>query len=124
MRKRSFILVLFLAAFVAPVVPANATDVVARVPMPQLTPLQWELLRQQQGGHFHPLPIDVNLAMRYGKILSVSVRRGSGHDDIDKAIVKWIETYWTTYPSFAGGDSFVISMNIDPAIRKVVFRRS
>lgn len=92
--------------------------------MPQLAPLQWELLRQQQGGHFHPLPIDVYLAMSYGKIVSVSVRRGTGHDDIDKTIVKWIETNWKTYPSFPGGDKFVILMNVDPAVRQVVFRRS
>jgi hypothetical protein len=123
MLKRPFLLALFLVSFGALVAPADATQVVARVPMPQLTPLQWELLRQQQGGHFHPLPIDLNLAMRNGKILSVSVRRGTGHNDIDKTIVKWVETNWTTYPSFAGGDSFVISMNVDPAVRQVVFRR-
>lgn len=123
MLKRSFLLVLFPVSFVALAAPAANVEV-ARVPMPQLAPLQWELLRQQQGGHFHPLAIDVNLAMRYGKILSVSVRRGTGHDDIDKTIVKWIETNWKTYPSFAGGDKFVISMNVDPAVRQVVFRRS
>jgi hypothetical protein len=92
--------------------------------MPQLAPLQWELLRQQQSGHYQPLRIDVNLAIRYGKTYGVSVRHGTGHGDIDKAIVKWIQANWETYPWFAGGDSFVISMNIDPAIRRVVFRRT
>jgi hypothetical protein len=122
MLKRPFLLALFLVWFVAVVTPASSVEV-ARVPLPQLAPLQWELLRQQQGGHFHALPIDLNLAIRNGKILSVSVRRGTGHNDIDKTIVKWVESNWTTYPSFAGGNSFVISMNVDPAIRKVVFRR-
>jgi hypothetical protein len=38
--------------------------------------------------------------------------------------VKWIEANWKTYPWFAGGDSYVISMNVDPAIRQVVFRKA
>jgi len=90
MPNRLPLLALFLAWSVALNVSAQKVDV-ARVPMPQLTPLQWELLRQQQGGHYRPLPIMVNLAIRYGKIYNVSVRRGTGHDDIDKTIVKWIE---------------------------------
>jgi hypothetical protein len=43
---------------------------------------------------------------------------------VDRTIVKWIETNWTTHPWFAGGDSYVISLNVDPAIRQVVFRKS
>jgi hypothetical protein len=88
------------------------------------SPLQWELLRQQQGGHYQALRIDVNLAIRYGKIIGVRVRRGTGHSDIDKAIVKWIEAYWETYPWFAGGDDYVISMNVDPGTRRVMFRKT
>jgi hypothetical protein len=123
MPKRSTILALCLNWLLVLVAPAGNVEV-AKVHMPQLSPLQWELLRQQQGGHYQPLRIDVNLAVRYGKVYSVSVRRGTGHDDIDKTIVKWIEANWTTYPWFAGGDSYVISMNVDPAIRQVVFRKS
>ena len=91
--------------------------------MPQLASLQWELLRQQQGGHYQPLRIDLNLAIRLGKIYNVTVRHGTGHDDIDRTIAKWIETNWKTYPWFAGRDNFVISMNVDPAIRRVLFRK-
>jgi type IV secretory pathway TrbD component len=76
------------------------------------------------GGHYQPLRIDVNLAIRYGKIYSVSVLHGTRHGDIDKAIVKWIQANWETYPWFAGGDSFAISMNVDPGIRQVVFRKT
>ena len=123
MPNRFPLLALFLAWSVALNVSAQKVDV-ARVPMPQLTPLQWELLRQQQGGHYRPLPIMVNLAIRYGKVYNVSVRRGTGHDDIDKTIVKWIEAKWTTYPWFAGGDNFVISLSVDPAIRQVIFPKT
>ena len=123
MGKRFFLLALFLVWFVAFDAPAGNFEV-AKVPMPQLSPLQWELLRQQQQGHFQPLRIDMNLALRSGKVYAVSIRRGTGHDEIDKTIVKWIEDNWKTYPWFQGGDSYVISMNVDPAIRQVVFRRS
>ena len=123
MAKRFFVFALFLVWFAA--FNASAQNVeVAKVHMPQLAPLQWELLRQKQGGHYQPLRIDVNLAIRYGKVYSVSVRRGTGYGDIDKTIVKWIEDNWKTYPWFAGGDSLVISMNVDPAMRQVVFRKT
>ena len=123
MPKRSPLLALLLVSFVA--FGASAGNVeVAKVPMPQLGSLQWELLRRQQGGHYQPLRIDLNLAIRLGKIYSVTVRHGTGHDDIDKTIVKWVEANWKTYPWFAGGDHFVISMNVDPAIRQVVFPKT
>jgi hypothetical protein len=123
MAKRFFVLAAFLVWFVAFNASAQ-TVVIAQVQMPQLAPLQWELLRQKQGEHYHPLRIDVNLTVRYGKVYSVSVRHGTGYGDIDKTIVNWIETNWKTYPWFAGGDSFVISMSVDPAMRQVVFRKT
>ena len=102
MPKRFPLLALFLTWLLVVDAPAGNLEV-AKVPMPQLAPLQWELLRQQQGGHFQPLRIDVNLAVRSGKVYSVSIRRGTGHDDIDRTIV---------------------SMNVDPAIRQVAFRKT
>ncbi|MBV8212210.1 MAG: hypothetical protein JOZ08_03175 [Verrucomicrobia bacterium] len=123
MPKRYFLLALFLVWFAALDALAGYVEV-AKVRMPQLNPLQWESLRQQQGGHFQQLRIDVHLAVDHGKVYSVSVRRGTGHDDIDKTIVKWITANWKTYPWFAGGDSYVISMNVDPAIRQIVFRKT
>ena len=123
MPKRSPLLALLLVSFVA--FGASAGNVeVAKVPMPQLASLQWELLRQQQGGHYQPLRIDLNLAIRLGKIYNVTVRHGTGHDDIDKTIVKWVEANWKAHAWFAGGDNFVISMNVDPAIRQVVFPKA
>jgi hypothetical protein len=123
MAKPFFTLALFLVWLLAADAPAG-TEEVAKVPMPQLAPLQWELLRQQQGGHFQPLRIDLNLAIRLGEIYSVSVRRGTGRDDIDKTIVKWVQANWRTYPWFAGEDHYVISMNVDPAVRQVVFPKT
>ena len=123
MPKRFPLLALFLTWLL--VVDASAGYVeLAKAPMPQLAPLQWESLRQQQGDHFQPLRIDVNLAVRSVKVYSVSVRRGIGHDDIDRTIVKCIEENWKTYPWFSGGDSYVISMNVDPAIRQVMPRKT
>jgi hypothetical protein len=123
MPKPFSLLALFLAWFF--VIDAAAGNVeVAKVPMPQLAPPQWDSLRQQPGDHSKPLRIDVNLAVRDGRVYSVAVRRGTGHNDIDRTIVKWIEANWKTYPWFAGGDSYVISMNVDPAIRQVVFRKT
>ena len=123
MAKPFLPIALFLVWFVAFEASAQKVEV-AKVPMPQLAPLQWELLRQQQGGHYQPIRIDLNLTIRYGKVYSVSVRRGTGHGDIDKTIVKWIEANWTAHAWFAGGDNFVISMNVDPAIRQVVFPKA
>ena len=123
MPKRFSLLFLFLTWFFNIDAPAR-TVVVAKVPMPQLSPLQWELLRQQQADHLKALRIDLNLTVRYGKVYAVTVRRGTGHNDIDRTIVKWIEADWKAYPWFAGGDRYVISMNVDPAIRQVVFRKS
>jgi len=99
MPKRFPLLALFLTWLLVLKAPADNIEV-ARVPMPQLAPLQWELLRQQQGGHYQPLRIDLNLAIRLGKIYSVTVRHGTGHYDIDKSIVKWVEANWKTYPWF------------------------
>jgi hypothetical protein len=123
MAKPFLPIVLFLVCFVAFDASAQKVEV-AKVPMPQLAPLQWELLRQQQGGHYQPIRIDLNLTIRYGKVYSVTVRRGTGHGDIDKTIVKWIEANWKAEAWFAGGDNFVISMNVDPAIRQVVFPKA
>jgi hypothetical protein len=123
MPKRSTLLALFLAWSFVLNAPAGNIEV-ARVPMPQLAPLQWELLRQQQGGHYQPLRIDVNLTINNGNIHWVSARRGTGHGDIDKTIVKWIQANWKPYPWFGSAPSFVISMNVDPGIRQVVFRKT
>jgi hypothetical protein len=123
MAKPFLPIALFLVCLVASGASAQKVEV-AKVPMPQLAPLQWELLRQQQGSHYQPIRIDLNLTIRYGKVYSVTVRRGTGHGDIDKTIVKWIEANWKPQAWFAGGDNFVISMNVDPAIRQVVFPKA
>ena len=123
MAKRFALPALFLTWLLLIDAPAGNVDV-AKVHMPQLAPWQWDSLRQQQGAHFKPLRIDVNLAVDHGKVYAVTVRRGTGHGDIDKTIVQWIQNNWKTYPWFAGGDQFVVSLNVDPAIRQVIFRKT
>jgi hypothetical protein len=68
--------------------------------------------------------VDVGLTIYNGRVAAATIRRGTGYSDIDKAIVNWIETRWTTRAWFGGGNNFVISFNVDPAIRQIVFRRA
>ena len=121
MPKRLSLLALLLVCVVAAGAPAGAVEV-AKVSLPQLTPLQWEMLRQV--GHLSPLPVDVSVAIYNGRVTAAYIRRGTGYSDIDKTIVSWIETRWRTHAWFGGGNNFVISLNVDPTIRQVVFRRN
>jgi hypothetical protein len=66
MPKRFSLLVLLLVCMVAADAPAGAVEV-AKVVLPQLSPLQWEMLRQQQASHHRPLPVDVSLVIYNGK---------------------------------------------------------
>jgi hypothetical protein len=123
MLKRFSFLAFSVACLFAFNQPAGAVEV-AKVILPQLTPLQWKMLRQQQGTHLRPLPVDVGLTIYNGRVTAATIRRGTGYSDIDKAIANWIETRWTTHAWFGGGNNFVISFSVDPAIRQIVFRRS
>jgi len=123
MLKRFSLLAFSLVWFFAFNEPAGSVEV-AKVILPQLSPLQWEMLRQQQGDHLRPLPVDVSLAIYNGRVTAATIRRGTGYSDIDRTIVTWIETRWRTHSWFGGGSNFVISLNVDPAIRQIVFRRT
>jgi hypothetical protein len=123
MLKRFYLLAFSLVWFLAFNEPADSVEV-AKVILPQLSPLQWEMLREQQGDHLRPLPVDVSLAIYNGKVSAATIRRGSGYSDIDQTIVTWIETRWKTHTWFGGGNNFVISLNVDPTTRRIVFRRS
>jgi hypothetical protein len=123
MLKRFYPLAFSLVWFFAFNEPADSVEV-AKVILPQLSPLQWEMLREQQGDHLRPLPVDVSLAIYNGKVSAATIRRGTGYSDIDQTIVTWIETRWKTHTWFGGGSNFVISLNVDPAVRQIVFRRS
>ena len=123
MLKRFHLLAFSLVCFFGFNEPAGSAEV-AKVALPQLSPLQWEMLRQQQGDHLRPLPVDVSLAIYNGRVTGATIRRGTGYSDIDKTIVTWIETRWKTHSWFGGGSNFVISLNVDPVIRQIVFRRS
>jgi hypothetical protein len=95
---------------------------IAKVRMPQLTSSEWALLSQQQGSNPQIVPVDVNLAVNSGVVYAVSIRHGSGYPDIDNAIVSWIASNWRTDNWFRGGDAYVVSLDVDPVLRHVVFR--
>jgi hypothetical protein len=97
---------------------------VAKVRMPELTSSEWALLSQLQGSNPQIVPVDVNLAVNRGVVYAVSMRHGSGYPDIDDAIVNWIASNWRTDNWFKGGDAYVVSLDIDPVLRHVVFRGS
>ena len=94
---------------------------VATVPLPELSREQWNTLRQLQGGDITPLHLQVKLSVDHGQVYDVSVRRSTGYTDVDTAIVNWITANWKTDIWFAGGDDYVISFNVNPATRQIVF---
>ncbi|HEX4200281.1 MAG TPA: hypothetical protein VHY59_02100, partial [Chthoniobacterales bacterium] len=120
--KRLFLL--SLSAFFLACVPVALAGYVeiGKVPMPELTSSQWAKLRQQQSSNPQIVPVDVNLAVWHGVVYGVSIRHGSGYPDIDRAIVNWIASNWRTDIWFKGGDAYVVSLDVDPVLRHVVFR--
>jgi hypothetical protein len=95
---------------------------IAKVRMPELTSSEWAFLSQLQGSNPQIVPVDVNLAVNRGVIYAVSIRHGSGYPNIDHAIVNWIASNWRTDNWFKGGDAYVVSLDVDPVLRHVVFR--
>ena len=97
---------------------------IGRVPMPVLSSSEWATIRQQQGPNLQIIPVDVNLAVNRGVVYAVSIRHGSGYLDIDNTIVQWISNNWRTDNWFRGGDSYVVSLDVDPVLHHVVFRNN
>jgi hypothetical protein len=97
---------------------------VGEVPLPQFTSQQWKLLLQQQGADQKQLRIDVRLSVDRGRVYSVTVLRGSDYPDIDRTIVNWIAANWKLASWFVGGEDYVVSLDVDPALRQVVFRKT
>lgn len=126
MLKRLFALPL--AAVIPAVVPLVAPTgdavpgrvQVGEVSLPKLSSHEWESLARRQ----EPLHIDVELSVYYGRVWNVFARNGTGYPDIDRAIVHWIAANWKLAPWFAGHDGYVVSLDIDPALRQIVFRKS
>ncbi|MBV8100518.1 MAG: hypothetical protein JOZ31_15325 [Verrucomicrobia bacterium] len=98
--------------------------VIGRVPMPVLNSSEWAMIRQQQGRNLQIIPVDVNLAVDHGVVYAVSIRHGSGYPEIDNTIVRWISNNWRTDNWFRGGDSYVVSLDVDPVLHHVVFRNN
>jgi hypothetical protein len=94
---------------------------VGKVSLPQLTQQQWKMLVQQQGADRKRLRIAVDLVIDHGRIAKATVRNGSDYPDIDRAIVHWIATNWRLAPWFVGGEHYIVSLDIDPTLRQVVF---
>jgi hypothetical protein len=122
MKKRLFLLLLSACALVFASSALAGYVEIGRVSMPELTSSQWALLRQQQGPTPQIVPVDINVAVYQGTVYAVSVRHGSGYRDIDHTIVNWIATHWRTDNWFKGGDAYVVSLDVDPLLRHVVFR--
>jgi hypothetical protein len=94
---------------------------VATVPLPELSGEQWNMLRQQRGADSTPLQLDVNLSIDHGQVYHVNVRRGTGYPAVDTAVTHWIRTNWKTDSWFVGGDDYVVSFDVNPATRQIVF---
>jgi hypothetical protein len=124
MKKRFFVLSLSLFSLIF-VSAALAEEVeIGRVPMPELTSSEWAMVRQQQGPNQQIIPVDLNLAVNQGVVYGVSIRHGTGYPEIDNTIVKWITNNWRTDNWFRGGDAYVVSLDVDPVLRHVVFRNN
>ena len=95
---------------------------VGKVALPELSPQQWRMLLQQQGAEGQRLHIAVGFGVDNGRVSRVSVRKS--YPDVDRAIVHWITTNWKLAPWFVGQDHFVVSFEVDPALRQVVFSRA
>ena len=96
---------------------------IGKVPLPQLPPLIWKMLRQQQSADYQTLRIDVKLGVGHGRIYDLHVLHGTGYPVIDKTIVDWIQTNWKTAAWFPGDKDFAVSFDVDPALQRVVFRK-
>jgi hypothetical protein len=94
---------------------------VAKVPLPELSAEQWNTLRQQQGADSAPLQLEVNLSIDRGQVYDVNVRRSTGYPAVDTAVANWIRTNWKTDSWFVGGDDYVVSFDVNPATRQIVF---
>jgi hypothetical protein len=110
-----------LTAQVGDITPSAHVQV-AKVPLPELSRQQWNMLRQLQGANSAPLQLEVNLSINHGQVYDVNVRRSTGYTDIDAAVVNWIQTHWKTDSWFVGGDDYVVSFDVNPANRQIVFR--
>jgi hypothetical protein len=97
---------------------------VGEVSLPELSGQNWRTLVERQGADHQPLHIDVGLSVDYGRVWNVYVRNGTGYPDIDRAIVRWISSNWRLAPWFVGNQGYVVSLDVDPALRRVVFRQS
>jgi hypothetical protein len=97
---------------------------VGEVPLPELTPQQWKTLLQQRGADQKRLQIDLDLSIDCGRVTGVTVRSGSHYPDIDSAIANWIAANWKLSRWFRGGEHYIVSLDVDPALHRVIFRNS
>ena len=74
-----------LTAQVGDITPSAHVQV-AKVPLPELSGEQWNLLRQQQGADSTPLQLEMNLSIDHGQVYDVSVRRSTGYPDVEQPL--------------------------------------
>jgi hypothetical protein len=109
-----------LTAHVGDITPSAHVQI-AKVPLPELSREQWNMLRQQQGADSTRLQLEVNLSVNHGQVYDVNVRRSTGYPDVDTTVVNWITANWKTDLWFIGGDDYVVSFDVNPATRQIVF---
>ena len=96
---------------------------VGKVALPELSPQQWRTLLQQHEAERQRLHIDVEFGVEDGRLSQVTVRNGTGYPDVDRTIIHWIATNWKLAPWFVGQEHLVVSLEVDPALRQVVFSK-
>ena len=109
-----------LTAQVGDITPSAHVQV-AKVPLPELSTEQWNMLRQQRDADSIPLQLEVKLSIDHGQVYDLNVRRSTGYPDVDTAVVNWIRANWKTDSWFVGGDDYVVSFDVNPAARQIVF---
>jgi hypothetical protein len=96
---------------------------VGKVALPELSPQQWRTLLHQREAEGQSLHIDVEFTVEDGRLSNVTVRNGTGYPDVDRTIIHWIATNWKLARWFVGQEHFVVSLEVDPTLRQVVFAK-
>src|SRR4029077_11906380 len=90
---------------------------VAKVPLPQLSSQQWEMLRQHRGSDREPLRLHVALSVYHGQVYGVHVLRGTGYPAIASSTVNRIAANCTPFMWRGAIMVCAVSFDIGPAIR-------
>ena len=85
--------------------------------------MQFNAVNTHNGESRQRLHIDLGLGVDYGRVFNVTVRNGTGYSDIDRSIAHWIAANWKLAPWFVGHEGYVVSFDVDPSLRRIVFSK-